>query len=86
MISYSYDRRPVTAAGEFTLFEVSGNLDPKRLGKVFPSGWSPLTPKGKTPALIAASKFNANQVKGTTVKEKGPISKADVIKKTQEWD
>ena len=75
------------SANSLKLYEVRGNVKSLRLGKVFPTGWTPLTPPGQMPVLVAAD-GEPNDVQGTDVTPKGSISRADVIKRQQSdaWD
>lgn len=61
------------------LYMVTGNTKPKRLGRVFPTGWTPVSRPGE-PLLIAASKW-PNTLRGTKVEHCGEMDIAEVAKR-----
>jgi len=63
------------------VFEVTGNTSDRRIGKVFPSGWTPLARKDGAPLWVATHSACPYSLRGTTVRPVGTITLRELVKR-----
>lgn len=66
------------------LYSVTGNVTPSRLGKLFPTGWTPVVVNGRS--LVAAMAGYANERRGSDIAAVGTIALRDVVAAQVSYD